>query len=114
VGNKEPVNELEKLRDVFKNVDPAKQKMTEKLLEHTAFLSEQLDEQQKLIAAHGMVRVHPTNPTIQKQTEVGKQYLKTLQAYSLAVKTLNGIYSRNAIEEEDDFDKFMSSDEWDD
>lgn len=106
MANIKPSGELEKLLLIFEKVDPAKQQLVEKMVEHTAFLSNQLDEQKELIKTHGMVKIHPTNPSLQKQTEVGKQYLKTLQAYSLAIKTLNSVLTKNAVDDDDEFDQF--------
>lgn len=106
MGKSKPANELEELLKIFEKADPDTQKLAKKMIEHTAFLSEQLDQQKNLIEHVGMVKIHPTNPNLQKPTEVGKQYLKTLQAYSLAVKTLNSILTKNTIDDDDDFDRF--------
>ena len=108
--NSKPLNEFEKLLIIFEKVEPAKQQLVEKMVEHTAFLSDQLDQQKALIEVHGMVKIHPTNPSLQKTTEIGKQYLKTLQSYSLAIKTLNSVLTRNAVDDDDEFDKFESED----
>lgn len=100
-------SELEKLNLLFEKVDPSKQKLSERLLEEAAFLSDELNIQRDLIKkSGGMVKVHPTDPSRQKQTEVGKQYLKTLQAYSLVIKTLNGILAKNSVDDDDEFDQF--------
>lgn len=99
--------ELDKLISIFEKVDPEKQKLVEKTIEHTVFLSDELDRlREQIKKTGGMVRVHPDNPNLQKQTEVGKQYLKTLQAYSLLIKTLNSVLNKNAVDDDDDFDKF--------
>lgn len=104
-----PLNELDKLLMIFEKVDPEKQQLVEKMVEHTAFLSDQLDQQKEMIKQVGMVKIHPTNPSLQKQTEVGKQYLKTLQAYSIAIKTLNSILTKNAVDEDDEYDRYLKS-----
>lgn len=104
-----PLNELDKLLMIFEKVDPEKQQLVEKMVEHTAFLSDQLDQQKDMIKQVGMVKIHPTNPSLQKQTEVGKQYLKTLQAYSIAIKTLNSILTKNAVDEDDEYDRYLKS-----
>jgi len=106
MGNSKPLNELDKLLLIFEKVEPAKQQLVEKMVEHTAFLSDQLDQQKEMIKQHGMVKIHPNNPNLQKPTEVGKQYLKTLQAYSLAIKTLNSVLTKNAVDDDDEFDQF--------
>jgi hypothetical protein len=100
--------ELVKLISIFEKVDAEKQKLVEKTIEHTVFLSDELDRLKVQISnTGGMVRIHPDNPNLQKPTEVGKQYLKTLQAYNLCIKTLNSILSRNQVDEEDGYDQFI-------
>ncbi|MNC49750.1 hypothetical protein D3C75_989490 [compost metagenome] len=49
-----------------------------------------------------MVEFHPTNPRMQRTPEAAKQYLKNVNSYSVIIKTLNGILSKNVLEEDDD------------
>ena len=42
MANIKPSGELEKLLLIFEKVDPAKQQLVEKMVEHTAFLSNQI------------------------------------------------------------------------
>jgi len=106
-----PQSELEKLKDVFKRVDPDKQKLVEKLIHEAAFLSDQNDHLRSLIQQTGMIKTHPTNSSLQKPTEAGKQYLRNLQAYSVVIKTLGAVLTKNSIEEEDAFDSFLDDDD---
>ena len=101
------MTELEKLQEIFQKVDPDKQKLVEKLLHDAAFLSEQNDQLRASIEVTGMVKFHPTNPNLQKPTEAAKQYLRNLQTYSVVIKTLNNIFTKNSIEEEDAFEQFL-------
>lgn len=106
-----PSSELEKLQEIFKKVDPSKQKLVENLIRDAAFLAGQNETLRKLIDKVGMVKVHPDKPELQKSTEAGKQYLKNLQAYSIVIKTLNSVLTKSTIEDDDDFDNFMDDDE---
>ncbi|MDO9592972.1 MAG: hypothetical protein Q7I98_07270 [Erysipelotrichaceae bacterium] len=101
------MTELEKLNEIFRKVDPDKQKLVEKLLCDAAFLSEQNDRLRASIEVTGMVKFHPTNPNLQKPTEAAKQYLRNLQTYSVVIKTLNMIFTKDTIEEEDEFEQFL-------
>lgn len=101
------MTELEKLQEIFQKVDPDKQKLVEKLLCDAAFLSEQNEQLRASIEVTGMVKFHPTNPNLQKPTEAAKQYLRNLQTYSVVIKTLNMIFTKNSIEEEDEFEQFL-------
>ncbi len=101
------MTELEKLQEIFQKVDPDKQKLVEKLLHDAAFLSEQNDQLRASMEVTGMVKFHPTNPNLQKPTEAAKQYLRNLQTYSVVIKTLNMVFTKNSIEEEDAFEQFI-------
>ena len=104
------MTELEKLQKIFEKVDPEKQKLSEKLIEEAAFLAGENDTLRAIIAKTGMIKVHPTKPDLQKSTEAGKQYLKNLMAYSQVIKTLNSILTKNSVEDEDEFEKFLHDD----
>ena len=106
-----PQTELEKLQGIFQKVDPDKQKLVEKLIHEAAFLATQNDHLRSLIEQTGMIKTHPTQPNLQKPTEAGKQYLRNLQAYSVVIKTLSAVLTKNAIEKEDVFDSFLTDDE---
>lgn len=106
-----PQTELEKLQAIFQKVDPDKQKLVEKLIHEAAFLANQNDHLRSLIEQTGMIKTHPTQPNLQKPTEAGKQYLRNLQAYSVVIKTLSAVLTKNTIEEEDAFVSFLEDDE---
>jgi regulator of replication initiation timing len=98
--------ELAKLTEIFADVDVSKRKLVEGLLEDAAFLKAENDVLKQVIAKTGMVKIHPEYPDLQKPTEVGKQYLKNINSYSVVIKTLNGVLNKNMIEDEDDLSEF--------
>ena len=110
MSSKEPQRtELENLQEIFKTVDPAKQRLVSKLIEYAAFTSDEIDKLIVMIRRDGgTVKIHPTNPGLQKATEAGKQYLKLIGSYSLTIKALNSVLTKNAIEEEDEFERYMN------
>ncbi|MGB7594586.1 MAG: hypothetical protein WBL80_03370 [Erysipelotrichaceae bacterium] len=110
MSSKEPPRtELENLQEIFKTVDPAKQRLVGKLIEYAAFTSDEIDKLIVMIRRDGgTVKIHPTNPGLQKATEAGKQYLKLIGSYSLTIKALNSVLTKNAIEEEDEFERYMN------
>ena len=99
--------ELEKLKEIFQEVEESKRELVEGLIEDAAFLRAENYILKQVIEKAGMVKVHPEYPELQKPTEVGKQYLKNINSYSVVIKTLNGVLQKNAIEPEDEFDEFM-------
>lgn len=99
--------ELEKLKEIFQDVEESKRKLVEGLIEDAAFLKAENHELKQVIEKTGMIKVHPEYPDLQKPTEAGKQYLKNINSYSVVIKTLNGVLQKNTIESDDEFDEFM-------
>jgi regulator of replication initiation timing len=94
--------ELAKLTEIFKDVDEAKRKLVEGLVEDAAFLKAENSVIKEAISITGMVKIHPNHPELQKPIEAAKQYLKNINSYSVVIKTLNGVLNKNIIEDEDD------------
>jgi len=94
--------EKAKMTEIFKDVDESKRKLVEGLIDEAAFIKAENSVLQKLIDESGMVKVHPDNPTLQKSLETSKQYLKNCNAYSVIIKTLNGVLNKDIIDEDDD------------
>jgi regulator of replication initiation timing len=94
------------LSDIFKDVEESKRKLVEGLIEDAAFLKAENDILKQTISKTGMVKIHPEYPDLQKPTEAGKQYLKNINSYSVVIKTLNGVLSKNIIEDDDDMSEF--------
>jgi len=98
--------ELAKLTEIFKDVDESKRKLVEGLVEDAAFLKSENYILRQSISDTGMVKIHPNHPEIQKPIETAKQYLKNVNSYATVIKTLNGVLSKNVIEDDDDMDEF--------
>lgn len=98
--------EFEKLSKIFEEVEPQKKQLVEGLIENAAFLySEDMDLERKLKKS-GLLKIHPQHPELQKILPAATQYLKNLNTYSTVIKTLNGVLSKNEIEEDDGMDEF--------
>ena len=98
--------ELEKLTDIFRDVEPAKSQLVRGLIEDAAFLFAENYELKQAIARTGMVKVHPNHPEIQKPIETAKQYLKNVNSYAVVVKALNGVLTKGLIEGEDELGEY--------
>ncbi len=98
--------ELEKLGEIFKDVEPSKAKLVQGLIEDAAFLKAESQALKEMMASTGMVKVHPRNPELQKSTEAAKQYLKNVNSYAVVIKALNGVLSKSIIEDEDELAEF--------
>ncbi len=94
--------ELEKLKEIFQNIEEDKAKLVEGLVEDAAFLLAENNALREIIGATGMVKIHPQYPEMQKSTEASKQYLKNVNAYAVVIKTLNGVLNRSIVDQDDD------------
>lgn len=94
--------ELARLREIFQRIDPEKADMVDGLLHDAAFLKSENFVLRRALAVTGMVKIHPTNPSLQKPVEASKQYLKNVNAYAVIIKTLNGVLNKNVIDDDDD------------
>lgn len=100
--------ELAKLNEIFEEVEEPKKKLVQGLIEDAAFLKAENYILKQIIKDTGMVKIHPQHPELQKPIEVGKQYLKNINSYSVVIKTLNGVLQKSTIEADDDFDDFIN------
>lgn len=98
--------ELKKLREIFRDVDPSQYKLCEGLIEDAAFLKSENVVLKEVLSQIGMVKIHPNHPEMQKSTEAAKQYLKNLNSYSVVIKTLNGVLNKVAIDDDDDLSDY--------
>ena len=98
--------ELEKLKELFKDIEEPKQKLVEGLVEDAAFIFSENCVLKESLAQSGMVKVHPDHPNIQKQTEAAKQYLKNVNSYAVIIKTLNSVLSKGIVDEDYDLGEF--------
>lgn len=95
--------ELDKLHEIFQEVEPSKAKLIEGLIEDAAYLkAENYSLRQIIDESGGMVKVNPKNVGMQKITEAAKQYLKNVNSYSVVIKTLNGVLMKGEINDLDD------------
>jgi hypothetical protein len=99
--------ELAKLFEIFKEVEPAKMKLVQGLIQDAAFLFSENCELKQSINKTGMVKIHPQHEDIQKLIPTAAQYLKNLNSYSVVIKTLNSVLSNNTLEGEDEFDAYI-------
>ncbi|GAB6170929.1 hypothetical protein JCM15765_04070 [Paradesulfitobacterium aromaticivorans] len=98
--------ELEKLTEIFRDVDESKRRLVEGLIQDAAFLMSENSVLKETIVQTGMVKIHPQHPDVQKPIETAKQYLKNINSYAVVIKTLNGVLSKNVVDPDDGMDEF--------
>ena len=103
--------ELAKLREIFEAVEPNKARLVEGLIEDAAFLKSENQALRELIGQTGFIRVHPDHPTLQRVVPATSQYLKNISCYAVVIKTLNSILQKNVVEQDDELDDFLGSEQ---
>ena len=82
--------ELQKLKKIFKDIEPGKMKTVEKLISNAAFMAESLDELQEVIREKGFVEEYQNGANqsgIKKCSEV-EIYNTMIKNYSSIIKQL--------------------------
>ena len=97
------MNRAEELHGIFEGVDEGKQKLVSSLIDEAVFLEERLTELKK----YPFIKVHPTNPSLQKDTAARKQYREFLQTYTNIIDKLSRIYGKEETEEESPLRAFL-------
>ena len=97
--------EYERLKSLFKSVDPTKAELVDNLLHEAAFMMKQLNNLREQIKKYGAIQI--SNRGTQRQIEAAKYYTKLVNSYGTVIKTLNSIMGQNVLDEDDEFDEFM-------
>jgi len=94
--------EMDKLTITFKDIEEPKRQLVGGLILDAAFLFAENYTLRQSLADTGMVKVHPKYQDIQKPVESARQYLKNVNSYAVIIKTLNGVLSKNPLDDGDD------------
>jgi hypothetical protein len=98
--------ELNKLNEIFNDVDESYKKLVEGLIQDAAFLYAENYVLKQTSAQTGMIKIHPDNPSIQKPLPIAKEYRQNLNSYSIVIKSLSNILQRKIDDDDDDMGEF--------
>jgi hypothetical protein len=90
------MSRADELRNVFKDVDAGKRTVIDRLIDEAVFLEQQMTALKK----YPFIKIHPTNPELQKVTAAGKQYREYLQTYTNIIRALERMLNGTEVEEE--------------
>ena len=96
---------VQQLMDCFAHLDEHQLTIIEPTIQQVIYLEEQL----KALKAVPHIKVHPTNPNIQKITPAGRLYKDVYNAYVAGVKLLLSVLKNNDIEEESPLQQWFKS-----
>lgn len=95
------MNRKDELLKLFEEVE--NKSLIVPLIDDFIYMEAQLAELRKL----PLIKVHPTNPEIQKQTEAGKLYKNLFQQYNNTIRTLASFIRRDESEEVSPLEKYL-------
>lgn len=98
--------EVTRLMEIFKDADENKIALLEGQIIENARLRVQIEQLNKVAEASGLIKVHPKNPTMQKETTVAKMLIKVRANYINSTKLLCKELGVNEDDFEDDLGGF--------
>lgn len=98
--------EYARLRDIFADVDEKQLALVDGLLHEAARLRAQLDDLQEIAAKTGLVKIHQTDSTRQKELPVSRMLVRLRAGYKDIIAKLSSILGRNAGEDDDGLEEF--------
>ena len=107
---KEYKKELNKLKKIFKDIEPSKQKTVEKLISNAAFMAASLDELQQIIREKGFTEEYQNGANqygVKKCSEV-EIYNTMIKNYTSVVKQLVDLLPNGAGSGGDELIDFIS------
>ena len=91
------MSRADELHKIFEGIDEGKKKIVTNLIDEAVFLETQMQELKK----YPQIKIHPTNPDLQKVTAAGKQYREYLQTYTNIIDKLCRIYGKEETGKDD-------------
>jgi hypothetical protein len=98
--------EYARLRALFRNVEPTKAELVDDLILKAAFLKVELSDIENNVKKYGSVERSSKGNV--RQSLYYKTYLQSLSVYQNIIRTLNAIIGKDNIDEDDEFDEFIS------
>lgn len=102
--------ELSKLKKIFKDIEPSKQKTVEKLIENAAFMADSLNELQEIIREKGFTEEYHNGANqsgIKKCSEV-EIYNTMIKNYTSVIKQLTDLLPNGETGGADELINFIS------
>lgn len=98
--------ELNKLNEIFLDVDESNKKLVDGLIQDAAFLYAENHELKQILTITGMIKFHPTDKSLQKPLPIAKEYRQNLNSYSVVIKTLSSVLQKKIEDDDDDMDDY--------
>jgi hypothetical protein len=99
-------SEIDKWNELFSNTNPETQKAASGLIAKAAYVHSICWELEQVIKISGAIKIHPTNPELQKTIPALKEYSRMTDNYANIVNKLNGLRIRNVVDEDDELNDY--------
>ena len=94
--------EYERLKTLFEGVDDIQLKLIDGALWEAARLRVELDNLNEIVKESGLIKVHPQNPSVQKELPVSKLIVKARANYLNYISKLSGLLGKNIEDDDED------------
>lgn len=98
--------EYERIKELFSGVDEKQLQLVDGAIWECARLRIELNDLHEIIKKSGLVKVHPDNPSMQKELPVSKLIVKARANYLNYIAKLSNLLGRNIEDDEDDLEDF--------
>lgn len=98
--------ELNKLNQIFADVEESKRKLVEGLILDAAFLKSENFELKETLKKTGMIKINPKDSSLQKKVLAAEQYLKNVNTYATVIKSLNSVLDAKIEDDDDDLEEY--------
>jgi len=102
----EVTKEYERIKALFAGCDEKQIDLLDGAIWEASRLRVELDRLNEIVTKTGLIKVHPTNPDMQKELPVSRMIVKVRANYLNYIAKLSNILGRNVDEEDNDLDEF--------
>lgn len=101
--------EIQKLNEVFKDIDENERQLVDGLIQEAATLRTELFFMEDVIKESGLLKVHPQDKSKQKALPIANEYRRTINVYAIVIKTLDSILNKNPVEQGDPLAEWLKT-----
>ena len=98
--------EYERIKELFSGVDEKQLELADGAIWECARLRIELNDLHKIIEESGLIKVHPKNPTMQKELPVSKLVVKARANYLNYIAKLSNILGKEIEEDYDELSDY--------
>ncbi|MDF2546135.1 MAG: zinc-binding protein [Anaerosolibacter sp.] len=98
--------EYERIKGLFEGIDEKQMALIDGAIWECARLRVELNDLNEVVKKSGLVKIHPTEPSLQKELPVSKMIVKVRANYLNYIAKLSSILGKNIDDEDNDLEEF--------